>query len=84
MKKIWDKVWNSEPVWLLTGLATFMPILLNGLNVFNIWEPDAEVTLYLTGLPAAIALVFGYNVRARVASPETYELLKQAQNPEFP
>lgn len=71
MKKLISKLWNSEPVWLLTGFATFMPILLNGLTVFNVVDLSEDVILYLTGLPAALALVFGYQVRARVYSPET-------------
>lgn len=68
MKKIFKTLWECEPVWLLTAWATAMPIILSGMAVFGIAEGlSQDQTLWLTGFPSAVALVLGYNVRARVS-----------------
>ena len=68
MKKLVKALWEAEPVAILTALATAMPVVLSGLAVFKVAEGlSQDQTLWLTGLPSAIALVLGFNVRARVS-----------------
>lgn len=60
---------KREPVRWFTGLSTVVPIIVNGLLIFNAWNPSVEQLQYVLGVPTAIAAVFGFTIVRSAVTP---------------
>lgn len=72
MLVIFTHLWANlkrEPVRWFTGLSQLVPLIVTGLLVFDAWNPNAEQLAYVTGLPAALALVFGVTIVRNAVTP---------------
>lgn len=69
MKKLWVYLRDAEPVALFTGLATLVPLVTNGLVVFNAWAPTADQLAYVNSAATVIAAGFGIKVARDAVTP---------------
>lgn len=60
---------RREPVRTLTIAAATVPIVADGLVVFNVWDPTGEQLAYVNGLPVVLGAVFGYTVVRNAVTP---------------
>ena len=68
MRKLWANI-KREPVRWFTGLSTAVPIAVNGLIIFDAWDPTVEQLQYVLGVPAALAAVFGFTIVRDAVTP---------------
>ena len=67
MRELVKRLWEGEPVYVLTFLATFVPMIASGLVVFQAWSPTADQLAWVTGVPATVGAGFGIAVRRNVS-----------------
>jgi hypothetical protein len=67
MRKLWKYMLDSEPVALFTMLGSIVPLITNGLVVFNAWSPSADQLAYTNGVVVALsAIIAGSTARTQV------------------
>jgi len=69
MRKLWNQLMDAEPVVLFTALATLVPLITNGLVVFNAWSPTAEQLAYVNGFVLVASSGFGIRAARQHVEP---------------
>lgn len=69
MRKLWIYLRDAEPVALFTGLAVLVPLITNGLVVFDAWAPSPDQLAYVNSAVAVIASAFGIKVARDHVTP---------------
>lgn len=79
MKKILE--WcrrNPLRAWIVADTLV-TAVVVQGLVVFGLWNPDASQLAYLTGLVTVVANAFGFTVVHNQVTPEENALTREAQ-----
>lgn len=63
---------RREPVRALTVLAGLVPLITNGLIIFDVWSPTSEQLAYVNGAPAAVAVILGFTVVRNAVAPRVH------------
>lgn len=59
---------RREPIRFLMGLQGTLIAIINGLVIFEVWDPTAEQVSYLNGFVIALATAWGFtSTRSAVA-----------------
>jgi hypothetical protein len=69
MRKLWKYLVDAEPVALFSALATLVPLVANGLVVFNAWGPTADQLAYVNGATVVVAGALGVTGARRLVTP---------------
>lgn len=68
MGKILDLI-RSEPVRALSVAAGVVPLVADGLIVFDAWNPTVEQLAYVNGAPVALGVALGWKVVRNAVAP---------------
>lgn len=69
MIALFKRLWSGEPVFVLTFIATIVPLVTSGVVVFDIWSPSADQLAWVNGVPVMFAAAFGLQVTRQKVAP---------------